>query len=81
MNFFAALFAKPTEKPCEVRFPTAEALHDERVSWLENLKPWVVVMILAVILAYVPPLYQILSGKQLKAPPYSPANPTAETGK
>lgn len=81
VNFFAALFAKPQSEPGEMRFPTSEALHDERFGWLENLKPWVIVMILAVILAYAPPLYQILNGKQVSAPPYSPANPSPETGK
>ena len=34
------------------------------VSWAENFKPWVVAMVFAVLIAYAPPLYQIVTGNQ-----------------
>jgi cytochrome c oxidase subunit I len=78
INFFAALFAKPREEVGALRFPTAEAYHDETVSWVQNFKPWVVIMLLAVLIAYVPPLYQVINGKQEKAVPYYPWSPAPE---
>jgi cytochrome c oxidase subunit I len=78
INFFAALFAKPREEVGALRFPTAEAYHDETVSWVQNFKPWVVAMLLAVLIAYVPPLYQVINGKQEKAVPYYPWSPAPE---
>lgn len=81
INFFGALFARPQENAGEVRFPTSEAYHDERVSWAENFKPWVVAMVFAVLIAYVPPLYQIVTGNQEKAPAYYPWSPAPEAKK
>ncbi len=78
INFFAALFSKPQEQPGNVRFPTAEPYHDEQVRWVENFKPWIAVMVLAILIAYVPPLYQIITGKQEKAVPYYPWSPAPE---
>lgn len=81
INFFAALLSKSREKPGELCFPTAEAYHDEQIPWALNFKPWVIAMILAIIVAYVPPLYQILSGHQEKAIPYRPWSPAPEVKK
>jgi len=78
MNFFTALFAKPLEKTGELRFPTAEALHDETIPWVQNFKPWVAAMIVAVLIAYVPPLYEVVGGSQKKAVPYRPWSPAPE---
>jgi cytochrome c oxidase subunit 1 len=79
--FFTTLFRKTVALKGEVQFPTSEAYHDERLPKFENFKPWVVAMILAVLLAYIPPLYQITSGKQQKAIPYRPWSPAPEVKK
>ncbi len=81
LNFFGALFQRSRDKAGEVRFPTAEAYRDERLAWFENFKPWVAMMVLVTLIAYVPPLYQIATGNQKKAPPYRPWSPVPETKK
>ena len=81
INFFAALFAKSKQNPGEVQFPTSEAYHDEQIGWVRNFKPWVIVMVVAILIAYVPPLYQVVTGKQQKAVPYLPWNPLPENKK
>ena len=78
LNFFAALFAKAQEKAGEMRFPTAEAYHDEPAPAFRNFKPWVVLMIVLILIAYVPTLYQISTGNQQKAIPYRPWSPAPE---
>jgi cytochrome c oxidase subunit I len=78
VNFFGALFLKSREKPGEVRFPTSESYRDERLPWFENFRPWVALMILAILIAYVPTLYQISTGHQNKAVPYLPWSPVPE---
>lgn len=79
INFFTALLAKPQEKSAEVRFPTAEAYHDERLPLFENFKPWVYAMVVAILIAYLPPLYEIATGNQQRAVPYLPWSPAPET--
>jgi cytochrome c oxidase subunit 1 len=79
LNFFAAMFMKSREERGTIRFPTSEAHHNERLPWFENFKPWVALMILAITIAYVPPLYQILTGKHEKAVPYLPWSPAPAT--
>lgn len=81
LNFFAALFAKRQQQPGEIRFPTSEAIHDERLPRFENFKPWVIAMIIAIFVAYAPPLYQVLKGDQQKAVPYRPWSPVPDVEK
>jgi cytochrome c oxidase subunit 1 len=77
-NFFAALFVRSREKAGEIQFPTATAYHDEQLPKFENFKPWVIAMIVAILIAYIPPLYQIANGKQQKAIPYRPWSPAPD---
>jgi cytochrome c oxidase subunit 1 len=81
INFFAALLIKAQEKSGELRFPTSEAYHDENIRWVQNFKPWVAAMIVAILIAYIPPLYQVVTGNQQKAVPYYPWSPLPETNK
>ena len=78
LNFFAALFAKRQEAAGRVVFPTSEAIHDEPATAFRNFKPWVVLMIIVILFAYVPTLYQITTGNQQKAVPYRPWSPAPE---
>jgi cytochrome c oxidase subunit 1 len=78
INFFGAIFRRSQEERGRIRFPTSEAHHDERLPWFENFKPWVALMILAILIAYIPPLYQITRGNQQKAVPYLPWSPAPE---
>jgi cytochrome c oxidase subunit 1 len=79
VNFFVALFSKSRPEQQEVRFPTSDVYHDEHISWVLNFKPWVAGMIIAIVIAYLPPLYQIVTGNQQKAVPYRPWSPAPET--
>jgi cytochrome c oxidase subunit 1 len=81
VNFFGALFSKARVKAGDVQFPTAEALHDEPAGVFANFKPWVALMILAILMAYVPTLYQISTGDQQKAVPYRPWSPAPDVRK
>jgi cytochrome c oxidase subunit 1 len=57
--FFSTLFSKRREEP-SLDFPVAEAYHDEEPGALANFRPWVVAAVVLVVLAYLPPLYDVL---------------------
>lgn len=70
---------QPTQANEQERFalPVSEVLHDENVTAVKNLKPWVIAGIVLIIAAYAPPLAQIISNDYKGAPRYLPENPTA----
>ena len=73
--FFATAFGKKSFEP-HLDFPTAEVLHEEReLSILNNFKPWLVVMIIAILIAYVPALMDTFKYSGPGAPPYDTNNP------
>jgi cytochrome c oxidase subunit 1 len=76
---FRTLLAKsvPGSKSPEIKLPMSEALHNENVSWVLNFKPWVIAAILAVIIAYAPPLLQIINDKNPGAKAFDPSSPAA----
>jgi cytochrome c oxidase subunit 1 len=73
--FFALIFKKTRGEGGNLSFPTAEAYHDEKMPWLQSFRPWLVVMLLAVIFAYVPPIYEIVTGTTKSVPAYVPDSP------
>jgi cytochrome c oxidase subunit I len=73
--FFATAFSKKSFEP-HLDFPTAEVLHEEReLSILNNFRPWLVLMIIAIIIAYVPALMDTFKYSGPGAPPYDTNNP------
>ncbi len=75
-SFFATVFSKKSFEP-HLDFPTAEVLHEEReLSILNNFKPWLVIMIIVIIIAYVPALMDTFKYSGPGAPPYDTNNPT-----
>lgn len=72
--FFSTLFA-PARQKVSVRFPTAETLHREDPGFTRNFTPWVVVAVIFLVIAYAPPLIQVLGGNTVPAPPYEPFSP------
>ncbi|HLF65406.1 MAG TPA: cbb3-type cytochrome c oxidase subunit I [Saprospiraceae bacterium] len=69
------LFTKKTEEP-GLEFPEYAVLHDEpRIGILDNFRPWLVLMVLVIALAYIPAFRDVLKFTGDKAPPYSPQNP------
>ncbi len=78
--FFIALFKSLAAKGSEERIaqfelPASEPYHDEDVSAVKNFKPWLVAAVIAVVVAYTPPITQILKGNYKAAPGYDPASP------
>lgn len=68
---FRSLLQPSSQKECEsFSLPIAEAYHDEEISFVKNFSPWILAAILAVIVAYAPPLIQIFQGKYQDAPGY-----------
>jgi cytochrome c oxidase subunit 1 len=72
--FFGTLFGKRESEPA-LTLPTAEAHHDGEARFAVNFAPWVVAAVVLLCIAYVPPLYEILTGPTQGAPAYDPASP------
>lgn len=72
--FFATLFG-PAERVPALALPTAEAYHDGSGRFVRNFRPWVVAAVVLLAVAYVPPLYEIVTGPTQNVPAYDPASP------
>ena len=59
----------------DFELPNSEAFHDENISAVQNFKPWLVAAVIAVAVAYTPPLVQIFQGNFQGAPAYEPDSP------
>jgi len=55
--------------------PMSEPYHDENVAGVRNFTPWVAAAILAVVLAYYPPLHDIVKSHFKPVPGYHPDSP------
>lgn len=78
--FFKTLFGKTVVRIQPFAFPDSEAYHDEDISFVRNLKPWVYAAIVAVIVAYSGPLYDLgtKAWKTDGSKRFSPTSPLAE---
>lgn len=75
ISFFATVFSKKSFEP-HLDFPTAEVLHEEKeISILNNLKPWLVIMVITILVAYIPALTDTFKYNGPGAPPYNTNNP------
>lgn len=72
--FFATLFS-PAQQLAGIRFPTAEPLRYESLGATRNFTPWVVVAIIFLVIAYGPPLVEVLGGTTVPSAPYEPFSP------
>jgi len=73
--FFATVFNKKSFEP-HLDFPTAEVVHEEKeLSILNNFKPWLVVMVIVILVAYIPALMDTFKYNGPDAPPYKTDNP------
>ena len=58
-----SLLAARSEQAADAfALPEAAAYHDEDVAVVKNFRPWVVAGVVAILISYVPPLVQVLSG-------------------
>lgn len=74
--FFGTLFSKSIVS-AELKLPVSEAYHDEkRIAFFDAFKPWLVMMIVIILIAYVPAFLDAIKSKAAGAPTFSPNNPT-----
>jgi pimeloyl-ACP methyl ester carboxylesterase len=74
--FFATLLGAKEREPA-VSLPTSEPYHDEDVAAVHDFTPWVVAAIVLLVIAYAPPLYEVVTGPAQAVPGYDPASPVA----
>jgi len=74
--FFGTIFREKTEESI-LDFPVTDAYHDEkRVSFFDSFKPWLIIMIVIILIAYVPALIDVFKNSGPGAPTFLPNNPT-----
>jgi cytochrome c oxidase subunit I len=73
--FFGTLLRKPvTEGNCVL--PFSEAYHDEkRVPLFDKFKPWLVTMVVILLIAYIPAIWDTQKNPGKKAPPFNIDSP------
>ncbi len=75
--FFGTLFRKSTV-PSKLEFPITESYHNEkRIAFFDSFKPWLIMMVVIIALAYAPAFIQAVSNSGPGAPPYTPNNPVS----
>jgi cytochrome c oxidase subunit 1 len=66
----------PKTKEAALEFPDSEVVHQERrIPFLDNFTPWLIIMIIVILLAYIPAFLDVYNLTGPGAPPYSPENP------
>jgi len=74
--YFSTLFSlKSTEEG--IQFPDMAVVHKERrIRLLENFTPWIILMIIVILIAYIPAFLNVFDFTGPEAPGFSPADPT-----
>ncbi len=73
--FFGTMFRKPRAKGY-LELPVTEILHDEkRIPLFDTFKPWLVMMAIIILLAYIPAFMNAKNNPGPGAPPFNPDNP------
>src|SRR5688572_4430890 len=73
--FFGTMCRKKTEEAV-LDLPVSEAYHDEkRIPLFDKFKPWLVVMAIILVIAYVPAFMNVNKNTGPKAPAFTPDNP------
>ncbi len=79
LNFFATILGKK-KNAGELEIPVSEAYHDEkRIPLFDKFKPWLVAMLVIILLAYVPALYNVNKNSGPGAPRFNIDNPVPQT--
>jgi cytochrome c oxidase subunit I len=75
--FFGTMFSKKTQVG-GLDLPVSEALHDEkRIPLFDTFKPWLIIMGIIILLAYVPAFYSATKNPGPGAPAFTPDNPVS----
>jgi len=73
--FFGTLFSKKREEAI-LELPVSEAYHDERrMEFFDSFKPWIIMMVVIILIAYIPAIYEVLKNTGPGAPTFLPGNP------
>ncbi|MBN8554873.1 MAG: cbb3-type cytochrome c oxidase subunit I [Deltaproteobacteria bacterium] len=83
ISFISTLLAK-REHESIIELPTSESFHDEQIPFVQSFKPYILMMILALLFAYVPPLLEIPKNAPFTSSPFvtdSPISPQKENPK
>ncbi len=73
--FFGTMFRKKSEEAV-LDLPVSEAYHDEkRIPLFDRFKPWLVIMAIILVIAYVPAFLNVNKNTGPKAPAFSPDSP------
>lgn len=81
VSIIATMIAKPVEEN-RIDFPVSETLHEEKpIGILQTFRPWIVIMIIVIILAYVPALMDVWKYTGEGAPPFSSESPVPDIRK
>jgi cytochrome c oxidase subunit 1 len=76
--FFGTILSKKKEEGV-LEIPVSEAYHDEkRVAIFDKFKPWLVTMIVIILLAYIPALFNVNKNSGPKAPRFNIDNPVPQ---
>src|SRR5690606_21617238 len=63
-------------KESYISFPTYRTIHQEKVvPFLNSFKPWIIIMLALVAVAYIPAILNVFEYTGKEAPPYAPQNP------
>lgn len=74
--FFGTLFTKKTSE-ATLDFPQAEVYHKEkRIKFFDSFTPWLVIMAILILIAYVPAIHDTLKNSGANAPTFLPGDPT-----
>jgi hypothetical protein len=65
------------QAPESFALPVSQAYHDEDVPAVRNFLPWIVAAVLALLLAYGPPIAQVLKARYPGSPGYAPESPVS----
>lgn len=77
--FFGTLLRKPAEQGV-LELPVSEVLHDEkRIPLFDSFRPWLVIMAVAILLAYVPAVMDVFRYEGPNAPAFLPESPVSVT--
>ena len=73
----ASLIGAPETSAAPFQMPMSEPLHDEDIAAVRNFTPWVAAAVLAVVLAYYPPINDIMKSHFKPVPGFHPDSPIA----
>ena len=75
--FFATLLRSKTSEGA-LEFPVSTPYHDEDVTAVQSMRPWIVAAMILLIVAYTMPFVELVRARYEGAPPYAPDSPVAQ---